>query len=197
MSSRDGNGDNEDLPRIDEEVEEMIILGQPVNNPDARPQSLSTQFKEMTEIMKSILKVLGHSERRHMSDNLMPHELIRQILTVLDSFKIWGDCTWPLRQMRDWLLTYIRSLRLRYPRMEIDEITRLAKQVVYEAFKRHVESTNRAGLRRFTWLVTQCELIEGDDTPDYFIGCSLFLPQGSITVEGLKAGWGTWEISVF
>ena len=76
MSSLDGNCDSEDLPRIDEEVEEMIILGQPVqpvNNPDARPQSLSTQFKEMTEIVKSILKVLGHSERRHMSDNFMPH----------------------------------------------------------------------------------------------------------------------------
>ena len=89
MSSLDGNYDSEDLPRIDEEVENMIILGQPVqpvNNPDARPQSRS----EMTEIMKEVLKVLGHSEVRHMSDNFMPHELIRQILTVLNSFKIWG-----------------------------------------------------------------------------------------------------------
>ena len=147
--------------------------------------------------MKKVLKVLGHSEVRHMSDNFMPHELIRQILTVLDNFNVFGDPTWPLRQMRDWFLTYIRALRFRYPSMDIDEITRLAKQVVYEAFKRHIESTNRAGLRRFTWLVTQCELIEGDDTPDYFIGCSMFLPQGSITIEALKAGWGTWENSVF
>ena len=72
-------------------------------------------------------------------------------------------------------------------------ISRLAKAVVYEAFKRHVESTNAAGLRKFRFMVSICELIEGDDTSDYFRGCSLFLPQGSITVEGLKAGWGTWE----
>ena len=168
----------------------MIILGQPVNNPDARPQSRS----EMTEIMKRVLKVLGHSEVRHMSDNFMPHELIRQILTVLENFNFSGDPTWPLRQMRDWFLTYIRALRHRYLGMDIDEITRLAKQIVYEAFRRHVESNTPRKLRKFTWLVTQCELIEADDTPDYFRPrCSLFLPQGSITIEALRAGWGTWE----
>ena len=93
------------------------------------------------------------------------------------------------------LLNYeIQSLSIRYPRMESDEKFRLAKQVVYEAFKRHIESTNRAGVRRFTWLVTQCELIEADDTPEYFRPrCSLFLPQGSITIQALRAGWGTWE----
>ena len=193
MSSLDGNFDSEDLPRIDEEVKEMIILGQPVqpvNNPDARPQSRS----EMTEIMKKVLKVLGHSEVRHMSDNFMPHELIRQILTVLENFNISGDPTWPLRQMRDWFLTYIRALRHRYLGMDIDEITRLAKQIVYEAFRRYVEVNTPRKLRKFTWLVTQCELIEADDTPEYFRPrCSLFLPQGSITIQALRAGWGTWE----
>ena len=51
------------------------------------------------------------------------------------------------------LLNYeIRSLSIRYPRMESDEKFRLAKQVVYEAFKRHVESTNAAGLRTFRFM---------------------------------------------
>ena len=78
--------------------------------------------------------------------------------------------------------------------MDIEEITRLAKQIVYEAFRRHVEVNTPRKLRKFTWLVTQCELIEADDTPDYFRPrCSLFLPQGSITIQALRAGWGTWE----
>ena len=72
------------------------------------------------------------------------------------------------------LLNYeIRSLSIRYPRMESDEKFRLAKQVVYEAFKRHVESTNAAGLRKFQLMVTVGELIEGDDTTELFVGCSI------------------------
>ena len=196
MSSLDGNYDSETLSRIDEEVEShLIILGQPVQpvqpvQPDARPQSRS----DMTEIMKKVLKVLSHSEVRHMSDNFMPHELVRQILMILENFNFSGDPTWPLRQMRDWFLTYIRALRHRYPGMDIDEITRLAKQIVYEAFRRFVEGNTPRKLRKFTWLVTQCELIEADDTPEYFRPrCSLFLPQGSITIQALRAGWGTWE----
>ena len=97
-------------------------------------------------------KVMANAERRHMSNNILPHEVIRQIQIILDSFDFWGDITWPLRSMRDWLLVYIRSLSIRYPRMKIDEKFRLAKQVVYEAFKRHVESTNAAGLRKFRFM---------------------------------------------
>ena len=62
--------------------------------------------------------------------------------------------------------------------MESYEKFRLAKQVVYEACKRHVESTNAAGLRKFNFLVTICELIEGNDTSEFFIGCSLFYRLG-------------------
>ena len=46
----------------------------------------------------------------------------------------------------------IRSLSIRYPRMESDEKFRLAKQVVYEAFKRHVESTHAVGLMKFRFM---------------------------------------------
>ena len=105
MSSVAGNFDIGELPPVHEDVEEHVILGQPVNNADAGLQSLSVELDEMTEIMKNILKVLGHAERRHMSNNILPHETIRQIQIILDSFTIWGDCTWPLRSLRDWLLT--------------------------------------------------------------------------------------------
>ena len=201
MSSVAATVDITEQPAIPEEVEENEDAGQPVNNEDAGrlvanedagPQSVSEKLDLLVEIAKELRKVMGHAERRHMSNNILPHETIRQIQIILDSFTIWGDVTWPMRSMRDWLLTYIRSLSIRYPRMEIDEMIRLAKQVVYEAFKRHVESTNAAGLRKFRFMVSICELIEGDDTSDFFIGCSLFLPQGSITVQSLRANWDTW-----
>ena len=104
------------------------------------------------ENVKDVHKVMAHAEKRHMSNNILPHETIRQIMSILHSFDAWGDVTWPMRSMRDQLLIYTRSLSIRYPRMEIDEKFRLAKQVVYEAFKRHVESTNAAGLRKFRFM---------------------------------------------
>ena len=203
MSSVAGTVDISEQPPILEEVEENEDACQPVNNEDAGRlvanedaglQSLSVRLDQMKEIMQDVLRVLANAERRHMANNIMPYETIRQIQSILDSFKTWGDVKWPMRYMRDQLLIYVRSLSIRYPRMESDEKFRLAKQVAYEAFKRHVESTNAAGLRKFNFLVTICELIETNDTSEFFIGCSLFLPRGTITVEKLKEGWaeGHW-----
>ena len=203
MSSVAATVDINEQPRIPEELEENEDAGQPVNNEDAGrlvanedagPQSQSVRLDQTKKIMQDVLRVLANAERRHMANNIMPYETIRQIQSILDSFKTWGDVKWPMRYMRDQLLIYVRSLSIRYPRMESDEKFRLAKQVAYEAFKRHVESTNAAGLRKFSFMVTICELIEGNDTSDFFIGCSLFLPIGTITAEKLKEGWaeGHW-----
>ena len=185
MSSVAATVDISEQHRILEGVEE---------NGDAGPQLLSVRLDQMKEIMQYVLRKLANAERRHMANNILPYETIRQIQSILDGFKPWGDVKWPMRCMRDQLLIYVRSLSIRYPRMESDEKFRLAKQVVYEAFKRHVESTNAAGLRKFNFLVTICELIEGNDTEEFFIGCSLFLPVGTITAEKLKEGWaeGHW-----
>ena len=46
MSSVVGTFDIGELPPVLEDVEENVILGQPVNNEDARLQSLSKEFKE-------------------------------------------------------------------------------------------------------------------------------------------------------
>ena len=203
MSSVAATVDINEQPRIPEELEENEDAGQPVNNEDAGrlvanedagPQSQSVRLDQTNMIMQDVLRVLANAERRHMAMNILPYETIRQIQSILDSFKTWGDVKWPMRYMRDQLLIYVRSLSIRYPRMESDEKFRLAKQVVYEAFKRHVESTNAAGLRKFSFMVTICELIEGNDTSEFFIGCSLFLPRGAITAEKLKEGWaeGHW-----
>ena len=161
MSSVAATLDISEQPRILEELEENEDAGQPVNNEDAGrlvanedagPQSQSVRLDQTKKIMQDVLRVLANAERRHMANNILPYETIRQSQSILDSFKTWGDVKWPMRYMRDQLLIYVRSLSIRYPRMEIDEKFRLAKQVVYEAFKRHVEPTNVVGLRKFRFM---------------------------------------------
>ena len=95
-----------------------------------------------------------------------------------------------MRALRDQLLIYVRSLSNRYTRMEDDETVRLARALTCEAFRRHLETLNTAGKRKFALMVTIGEMTEGDDTNFFFHGCSMFLPRGSMTVENLRAGYG-------
>ena len=87
----------------------------------------------------------AHAEVRHMYNNILPHETIRQILSILDGYDVAGDVTWVMRSLRDQLLIYIRSLSIRYPRMQTDEKIRLARAVTYEALRRHVQPLTAAG----------------------------------------------------
>ena len=82
----------------------------------------------------------------------MPHETIRQILSILDGYYVDGDVHWVLRQMRDQVLIYIRYVSIRYPDMVTVEKIRLARAVTYEASRRHVESLNVAGSETQTFL---------------------------------------------
>ena len=45
-----------------------------------------------------------------MSENMVAHEAIRQIINALTEFKVDGDWSWVLRQIRDVALTYVRAL---------------------------------------------------------------------------------------
>ena len=38
-----------------------------------------------------------HMEMRLMNDNMKPHELVRQLVRILDEFNVEGDGSWPLR----------------------------------------------------------------------------------------------------
>ena len=116
MSSVAATVDINEQTRILEELEENEDAGQPVNNEDAGrlvanedagPQSLSVRLDQMKKIMQDVLRVLANAERRHMANNILPYETIRQIQSILDSFKTWGDVKWPMRYMRDQLLIYV------------------------------------------------------------------------------------------
>ena len=36
------------------------------------------------EIVKDVHKVMAHAEKRHVSNNILPHETIRQIMSMLE-----------------------------------------------------------------------------------------------------------------
>ena len=152
-------------------------------------QSMRAQIDALFKKMNSMLKVMKNAEYRHMTNNSLPHETSRQILSILHSFDCAKDPSWLMRALRDQLLIYVRSLSNRYAKMEDDEKVRLARALTYEAFRRHLETLNAAGKRKFALMVTIGELTESDDTNFFFHGCSMFLPRGSITVEKLRAGY--------
>ena len=153
-------------------------------------QSMRALSETLFKKMNSMLKVMKNAEYRHMTNNSLPHETIRQILSILHSFDCAKDPSWLMRALRDQVLIYVRSLSNRYPRMEDDEKVRLARALTFEAFRRHLLTPlDEAGKRKFALMVTIGELTENDDTNFFFHGCSMFLPRGSITVEKLRAGY--------
>ena len=152
-------------------------------------QSMRALSETLFKKMNSMLKVMKSAEYRHMTNNSLPHETIRQILSILHSFDCAKDPSWLMRALRDQLLIYVHSLSNRYAKMEDDEKVRLARALTFEAFRRHLETLGDAGKRKFALMVTIGELTENDDTNFFSYGCSMFLPQGSITVEKLRAGY--------
>ena len=76
------------------------------------------RHREVKEAIESSEKRLAYSKRRHMSDNLVPHEGIRVICSALDGYNVSGDVTWPLRTIRYVVLFYFRVLSVRYPGMD-------------------------------------------------------------------------------
>ena len=77
-----------------------------------------------------------------MHENMKPHELVRQICLVFSDFDPEGDSSWPLRQIRDFVLDYNRALSTRYHGMSEIERSMLCKLMVFEAATRHVWSAN-------------------------------------------------------
>ena len=78
----------------------------------------------MTNLLRSSERVEGwsaqisshmsHLEKRAMSSNLLSHEMVRMITTVLESIKPMGDLSWGLRQIEDWATKYVRTLVAQY-----------------------------------------------------------------------------------
>ena len=90
-------------------------------------------LREVKEAIESSEKRLAYSKRRHMSDNLVPHEGIRVICSALDDYHVSGHVTWPLRTIRYVVLFYFRVLSVTYPRMDATEKCHLCRLLVHEA----------------------------------------------------------------
>ena len=128
-------------------------------------QSMRALSETLFKKMNSMLKVMKSAEYRHMTNNSLPHETIRQILSILHSFDCAKDPSWLMRALRDQVLIYVRSLSNRYARMEDEEKVRLARALTFEAFRRHLLTPlDEAGKRKFALMVTIGELTENDDT---------------------------------
>ena len=107
---------------------------------DVTEQSMREQVDTLFKKLNSMLKVMKNAEYRHMTNNSLPHETIRQILSILHSFDPAKDSSWLMRALRDQVLIYVRSLSNRYANMEDDEKVRLARALTFEASRRHLET---------------------------------------------------------
>ena len=120
-------------------------------------------------------------ERRAMNDNMKPHELVRQLIETINSYEPKGDCTWPMRTVRDFMLDYMRALGMRYSAMRGDEKVQLCRVCLWEACKRLSHGIEGDDERRATYdlVVTLCQ-----ETELYEQSCCektlLFIPEDLI-----------------
>ena len=134
-------------------------------------------------------RCLAYSERRHMSDNLVPREGIRVICSALDDYNVSGDVTWPLRTIRYVVLFYFRVLSVTYPRMDATEKCHLCRLLVHEACKRHVSGViDRNEVHKFEFVLKVAEMTERDDISNHAI-CAMFLPEGTMSISKLRRGY--------
>ena len=159
------------MSSVAENVNVAGTLGIAEHAEDVTEQQLSAVVEAVLSKLDKLSKGFGdlsntsaHAEVRHMYNNILPHETIRQIMSILDGYDVAGDVTWVMRSLRDQLLIYIRSLSIRYPHMQADEKIRLARAVTYEALRRHVQPLNAAGERKYELMRSVGELTETNDT---------------------------------
>ena len=131
---------------------------------------------------QGILERLGEKvtfiEKRTMNENMKPHEAVRQIQLILDSFDVRGDTTWPLRSIRDICLDIMRTLSTKYYDMRTDTKSALTKLVVFEACRRHAWGLKEDvdGIEKYELIVHLCRTIETYEGPDCSVG--RFLQKG-------------------
>ena len=132
---------------------------------------------------------LTHIERRAMNDNMKPHELVRQLMTVFWEFDPSGDASWPLRSIRDLILDYMRALSARYREMSVQEKAMLCRLALFEAAKRHIEgcADNPEERDKYDLVYTLCQAIEMNEQ-SYCHRTRLFLPE-QLSIQALTNGY--------
>ena len=136
------------------------------------------EFPEHLLSMACMEQKLTFIERRAMNDNMKPHELVRQLIETINSYEPKGDCTWPMRTVRDFMLDYMRALGMRYSAMRGDEKVQLCRVCLWEACKRHDHDIKDDEQRRATYelVVALCQETEFGE-PSFLSATLFFLPE--------------------
>ena len=114
-----------------------------------------------------------------MKDNLKPHEYIRKVMEVFQTFEHEGDLTWPLRQIRELSVTYMRAVMMRYKNVTDVEAHELTKLFLFEAAKRHEYDLDEDMRFKYDLLVELSSKIE--DTEDGICSSLRLFDKGSLT----------------
>ena len=130
---------------------------------------------------------LSFIERRSMNENMKPHEAVRQVMEILNSFQPEMDCQWPLRQIRDVCLDYLRALSLRFPSMVPEERSMLVRLMMHEACKRHLWSCNEREREKFRVTTRLCEAIETGEKS--YCKKSRLFAERALSVEQVEQGY--------
>ena len=147
-----------------------------------------TGFAEVVAGLREVKEAIESSEKRS-PDNLVPHEGIKTILSVLAEYNVSGDVTWPLRTIRYVVLFYFRVLSVTYPRMDATEKCHLCRLLVHEACKRHVSGVlDRNEVHKFEFVLKVGEMTERNDISNH-ADCAMFLPEGSMSISKLRRGY--------
>ena len=129
-----------------------------------------------------------------MYGNVIPHEILRQLYIIFDKFDASADPRWALRQIRDIVLHYWRSLSSRYPEMRAIEKGLLCKVLVFEAMRRIFEEKvgNNAELRKLQIFIAINAAIERGETVSNTT-TRFFHPEAQMSGERLTEGCSTNE----
>ena len=154
-------------------------------------QQVAAELESMNETIRRTLTKETINERRLMSDNIKPHELIRMIMIVLDEFEPSGDVYWPLRQIRDHVLDYLRAVSVRYPNMSGLEKAHLCRLITYEAARRQLEGLEgkQLELEKLHFVVKVMGMVERGENRNCD-SARLFTSVGAeVSTETLRRGY--------
>ena len=136
----------------------------------------------------------GHIEMRCMRLNIMPHEVVRHLMSILQTFDENGDPHWPLRSMRDVILDYYRTLSSRHAGMSHEEKCHLVRFMVFEACKRRYAEIEGNGpeVTKLMYIVRIAEIIEQSEEWLPLLS-TLFRPERRCHPEMLRQGYRMCE----
>ena len=110
--------------------------------------SLAELLSTQNEMVSALSSKSSHTEMRAVRDNMRPHEAVRLLTTILSTYDEAGVAYWPLRQMRDMMLDYFRTLRLNtlMPHLgEVNsEVANEIRELTNEFREQYAEDLNEA-----------------------------------------------------